>query len=456
LSSYYEQREKNLRHRRMNPIRRIINDWWDRLVGAAHDGSLSDQDEEYEAGRTSRDFMWNSIGQGAWGAVFPLLTIVVTQLVGPERAGMFSLAFVTANLLYIAGCYGVRTYQVSDLDEYHGFWDYQVNRIITCAAMLLVGFIYFTIRGYTGEMALMSFGILFFKAFDALGDVCEGRLQQVDKLYLGGVSMTIRSAAAFVIFTIVLLVTGDLGAASVGMAIAGLISFVAVTFPLTLLETPRSMSLSLRSVQFLFQECAPVFLALFLYAFIDNLPKFPMEGNLSYDNQLYFNALYFPAQMILIVIQLVYKPLLVRMANLWADETRRKKFDLIIIAMVVLIVVVTLISIGIMAWIGIPLLGILYGIDFEQFRELSYIMLIAGGLTACIDFLYQVVTILRRQRAIVGLYLITFVFSLVVLLLMINFVGLKGAVIGYLLVMLVLFVLLLREYIVQRRAFSRM
>ncbi len=240
------------------------------------------------------------------------------------------------------------------------------------------------------------------------------------------------------------------------MAIAGLISFVAVTFPLTLLETPRSTSLSLRSVKFLFQECAPVFLALFLYAFIDNLPKFLMEGNLSYDNQLYFNALYFPAQMILIIIQLVYKPLLVRMANLWADETRRKKFDLIIIAMVVLIVVVTLISIGIMAWIGIPLLGILYGIDFEQFRQLSYIMLIAGGLTACIDFLYQVVTILRRQRAIVGLYLITFVFSLVVLLLMINFVGLKGAVIGYLLVMLVLFVLLLREYIVQRRAFSRM
>ena len=308
----------------MNPIRRIINDWWDRLVGAAQDGSLSDQDEEYESGRTSRDFMWNSIGQGAWGAVFPLLTIVVTQLVGPERAGMFSLAFVTASLLYIVGCYGVRTYQVSDIDEFHGFWDYQVNRILTCIAMLLVGFIYFTIRGYTGEMALMSFGILFFKAFDALGDVCEGRLQQVDKLYLGGISMTIRSAAAFVIFTIVLLVTGDLGAASVGMAIVGLVSFVAVTFPLTLLETPRSSTLSLRSVKFLFQECAPVFLALFLYAFIDNLPKFLMEGNLTYDNQLYFNALYFPAQMILIIIQLVYKPLLVRMANLWADESRRK------------------------------------------------------------------------------------------------------------------------------------
>ena len=455
MTRYSEEREEYLRRRRMGPIRRIVNDWWDRLVGAAHDGSLADQDEEYASGRTSRDFMWNSIGLGAWGMVFPLLTIVVTQLVGVERAGMFSLAFVTANLLYILGCYGVRTYQVSDLDEFHGFWDYQAGRILTCAAMLLAGFVYFTVRGYAGEMWLMSFGILVFKTIDALGDVYEGRLQQVDKLYLGGISITIRSAAALVIFTIVLLVTGDLGFASVGMAIAGAASFACVTFPLTLLESPRSMSLSVRSVKYLLQECAPVFLALFLYALIDNLPKFMMEGSLSYDNQLFFNALYFPAQMILMIIGLVYKPLLVRMANLWADESRRRKFDYVIIAIGVLIVIVTLISIGFMAWIGIPIMSLLYGVDFEPYRQLSYIMLVAGGITAGIDFLYQVVTILRRQRAVIGLYLITFVFSIIVLMLMINMVGLRGAAIGYLLVMLVLFVLLLREYIVQRRGFSR-
>ena len=54
---------------------------------------------------------------------------MVTQLVGVEQAGMFSLAFVTGSLLMIVANYGVRTFQVSDLEEEHSFSDYQINRV---------------------------------------------------------------------------------------------------------------------------------------------------------------------------------------------------------------------------------------------------------------------------------------------------------------------------------------
>ena len=449
-------RKKQRRPRRVNPIRKLINDWFDRVMGAVSDGGLADQDEEYAAGRTSRDFAWNSIGQAAWGMVFPILTIVVTQISGAERAGMFSFAFVVANLLYIIGTYGVRTYQVSDLDEYHSFVDYQVNRIGTCLAMLLIGFVFCRVVGYEGEMLTMCLGIFAYKAFDALGEVYEGRLQQVDKLYLGGISLALRSVVAFALYAIALLVTGNLGIAAVAMAIGSGVTFLFVTFPLTLLETPRSMPLNLHSVALLFKGCFPVFLALFLYALIDNMPKFVMQGaNLPYDNQLYFNALYFPAQAILITVQLIYRPMLVKMAHAWADESRRSRFDLLIIGMVVLIIAITVAAALLMAWIGIPVMGFLYGIDFTPYSQLAIIMLAAGGLTAAIDFLYQVITILRRQQAVIGIYLITFGFSLLVLILMTTMMQIEGAIVGYLIVMAILFILLVREYIVQRLKFSR-
>lgn len=38
------------------------------------------------------------------------------------------------------------------------------------------------------------------------------------------------------------------------------------------------------------------------------MPKFVMEGTLAYKYQLYFNALFFPAQAILLSIGFVYKP----------------------------------------------------------------------------------------------------------------------------------------------------
>ncbi len=436
------------------PVHRLVNGWWDRLLGAASDRSFSDQEERYESHRTSRDYIWNTIGYTAWGMVFPILTIVVTQLSGVEQAGMFSLAFVTGTLLMILANYGVRAYQISDLSEKHSFVDYRINRLLTCAIMLLVGWGLCALRGYDAQMFSISMGVFIYKMVDGLADVYEGRLQQHDKLYLAGISQTFRSLVVFIGFIIVLAVTRDLGIASVAMAIVAIASLLIVTLPLALFETPKSRRCSLGSVADLFRDCFPLFAALFLYALIDAMPKFVMDGVLTYDNQLYFNALYFPAQAILIVAGFIYRPLLVRMAQAWADLDHRRRFDLFIVVMLALIVVITVIAVGVMGWIGIPIMSFLYGIDFSDFRDLSFIMLAAGGMTAGIDFLYQVITVMRRQKVVTKLYLVTFVASLIILPLLINFTGLPGAVIGYMIVMGILFVLLVREYIVERHASS--
>ena len=196
----------------------------------------------------------------------------------------------------------------------------------------------------------------------------------------------------------------------------------------------------------LLKQCFPLFVALFMYNLIDNMPKFVMEGALSYDNQLYYNALYFPAHAILLTSGFIYKPMLLKMANAWADPAKRKKFDLIIVVMFVIIVAITVVVAGAMSWFGLAIMSFLYGIDFEQYRGLCFVMLAAGGVTAGIEFLYQVITVLRRQRAVTKLYLITFGFSLFVPVLLVNFTGLPGAVIGYLIVMCILLVLLVSEY----------
>lgn len=450
-----ERRAAGGKERKPNFVTRQVNRWCNRLLGAVSERSLADQEEEYAAHRTTRDYVWNTVGVGAWGMVFPILTVVVTQLVGVEQAGMFSLAFVTGTLLMILANYGVRTYQVSDVSEEHSFSDYQINRWITCAFMVLVGAVYCMVRGYESQMFTISLGVYLYKMVDGLADVYEGRLQQVDKLYLSGISQAFRSVVVLVAFSLCLLITRNLAVSCIVMAVAAFATFLVLTFPLALFETPKSRKWNLGSIVELFRQCFPLFIALFLYAFIDNMPKFVMEGVLSYDNQLYFNALYFPAQGILLTVGFIYKPLLVKMANVWADPAKRKRFDLIIVVIMAVIVGVAGVTALGMAWIGIPVMSFLYGVDFEQFRGLCYIMLAAGGVTAAIDFLYQVITVLRQQRAVTKLYVITFGFALFVPILLVNFTGLPGAVIGYLIVMCILFVLLIWEYLRIRAALSR-
>lgn len=440
------KRSRNGKPRKKSFVTRKVEAWCSRVLGAVSGDGLAEQEAEYASGRTTRDYVWNTVGVGLWGMVFPVLTIVVTQLAGAEQAGMFSLAFVTALLLMFVGNYGVRNFQASDLDEEYSFADYQANRVLTVVIMLVAGITYCKFRGYTDQMWLMSLGVYLYKAVDALADVYEGRLQQVDKLYLAGISQAFRSAAALIGFSLALLITRNVGVSSIVMAVIAALTFVVFTFPLAQLETPKSRSANAKRVIALLKQCFPLFVALFMYNLIDNMPKFVMEGALSYDNQLYYNALYFPAHAILLTSGFIYKPMLLKMANAWADPAKRKKFDLIIVVMFVIIVAITVVVAGAMGWFGLTIMSFLYSIDFEQYRGLCFVMLAAGGVTAGIEFLYQVITVLRRQRAVTKLYLITFGFSLFVPVLLVNFTGLPGAVIGYLIVMCILLVLLVSEY----------
>ena len=446
-----------MRTRKRKPlwIERKVRMWGERILGAMSDGGLSAADEEFESNHTTQDFLWNTVGLTAWGVVFPALTVIITQLVGAEEAGKFALAFVAGQLLMIVANYGVRTYQVSDRSEAHSFIEYQVNRFITCAVMIAAGWVFCSLRNYDETMTTMTMAVFAYKMIDGLADVYEGRLQQMDKLYLAGISQTIRSVSALVFFSAFLLFTRSIGTASIAMAAAAAASLVFVTLPLALLETPRSGRFSLASLGRLFVHCAPVFLALFLYAFIDNMPKFMMEGTLPYENQLYFNALYFPAMTILMTVGFLYKPLLARMADAWNDLNRRHRFDLFIVVAIGVIVGMTAIGVALMAWIGIPVLTFLYGVDFEPFRKFSYLMIVAGGITGGIDFLYQVVTVMRRQAVVAKLYLIAFAFALVVPYMLIRVSGLEGAVMSYVIIMAILFVLLALEYIGVRLAYSR-
>lgn len=451
-----EMRDRQLKkkHRKRRPlfIQRMTNAWRTRLLNAIYAGSLSSQDAEYNEHAPTLDYLWNTTGTAVWGFVFPLLTIVSTQLVGAEEAGKFSLAFVVGTLLMIACNYGIRNFQVSDIEEDHSFASYQINRWLCGIVAIGIGILYTLLHGYDATMTWISLGVYVYKVIDGIADVYEGRLQQADKLYLAGISQTIRSLGVCIVFSLLLFITRSMMVAAIGMGIAAIVSLALLTVPLALLETEKSRGPAVSEIFSLFASCAPLFLALMLFNLIESMPKFVMEGALPYKNQLYFNALYFPAQAILLSIGFVYKPQLLRLSNIWANPNKRKRFDFIVLALIGIVIVIAALVGAFMAAVGVDLLGVFYGLDFERFRTLAYLMVAAGGITAAIDFLYAILTVLRRAGDVTRIYLIGFAASVVLPLVLVNTLGLTGAVVSYVAVMALLLVLLALEYIKIRRS----
>lgn len=454
-SSQATRRRRRERDREPDPIHRMVNAWWNRLLGVVYGGGFSTQEAEYEEHATRRDYLWNTLGTAVWGFAFPLLTIVSTQLVGAEEAGKFSIAFVTGTLIMIACNYGVRNFQVSDIDEKTSFASYQLNRWLCGALALGCGLMYSSARGYDAQMATIGLGVYLYKVIDGVADVYEGRLQQADKLYLAGMSQTLRSVGVIAVFSAALFLTRSTPIAAMAMGIAAIASLVLVTAPLALLETEKSRRVSLREVGHLFVQCAPLFGALFLFNLIESMPKFVMEGTLAYKYQLYFNALFFPAQAILLSVGFVYKPQLLRLSSIWANPRKRRRFDLIIVAVMALIVAITGVCAAFMAGPGIPLMSFMYGLSFERYRTLALLMVVAGGVTAAIDFIYAIITVLRHAGDVTKIYLICFAVSVVLPVILIKLLGLMGAVVSYLAIMALLLVLLIIEYAHIRQRIER-
>ena len=115
-----------------------------------------------------------------------LVLIIVTRVCGLEAAGLYSIAFATGNLFMYLGNYGVRNYQVSDVDEKFPFRSYILHRLLTVALMLLVAAVYCTYSllrgGYSSAKTMTVAAMCLLKAIDCLEEVLEGRLHQRGRL----------------------------------------------------------------------------------------------------------------------------------------------------------------------------------------------------------------------------------------------------------------------------------
>ena len=67
-----------------------------------------------------------------------VMLMVLTRACDLETAGVFTIAYASANLFLNIGNYGMRNYQASDVEPKYSFSTYALSRAITDMAMLTV------------------------------------------------------------------------------------------------------------------------------------------------------------------------------------------------------------------------------------------------------------------------------------------------------------------------------
>lgn len=377
-------------------------------------------------------FFWNIVGSlCSAGSSFYLL-MVVTRICGASQAGIFSIAFAIAQLMLTIGRYGMRAYQATDLREEFSFSTYLTSRLITSFAMIVSSVIYIIAGGYAIEKSAIIFFVCLIKMVDAVEDVFHGLFQQNFRMDVAGKLLAFRNIFTMLLFTIIILVFKNLVITCILTSLLSIIFCIFINMPFTVKFTNINFNWNFNNLKRLFIQCFALFAGSFLSLYIYNTPKNAIDKYMLNEYQTFYSILFMPSFVINLFSEFAFKPLLTNLAVYW-DKVEIRKFIYMIAKLISLIIFISFFVILISYFIGVELLSLIYSVDIRDYRIEFIFLLIGGTFSAGVNFLYNVLAAIRKQKTILTAYGVIAITATFASAFFVKIYGIQGASMAYLL-----------------------
>lgn len=375
-------------------------------------------------------YFWTVLAGMTYAGSSFLMSMVVSSFMGAAAAGVLAIAVSIGNQLVTVGYYNMRPFQVSDVREKYSFSQYAGFRLQTILLMLAVALVWVLAGGYRGEKMLAILFMAVFKVGESLSDLLEGRYQQKERYDVSCRGVFVKTVLYLLAFFLTLFLTKNLMGAIAAMAIVYLLSIWIIDRVLMPNFGGFSLEFSWKISRALMMECLPVFLNSFFMTYIANASKYAMDRY--YENEYLgiFNALYMTAFVVNLFSGFILKPMITPL-SLKYDQGDLHGFSEAVCRQGLIIAALTVLCIG-GAWLlGLPVLGLLFGLDLTGYKTALCIIVAGGAFTAVYQLLQYVVVIMRHQNgcllACISTAILTFIFTPV----LVRKYGILGGAVGY-------------------------
>lgn len=375
--------------------------------------------------------LWYTMGTMCSSATSFLLMIYVTRILGVDEASVFSISYSVGQLMLSIGWFGTRQFQVSDINEEFKFSDYLSLKLFMTIIMMVGCLIYSVFLHFNTYKMLVTFLYCLFLICDVFADLFSARFQQVDKLFLSGMSYIIRILGYNLVILFSLLCFKNL---IVAIVLAMIYSALELTFfDLQLIKRISQIKIEFHMDKIiqLIKNCFPLFISSFLTTFIVNVPKNAIELNFDSSVQTYYNIIFMPSYIINLFCMFIFVPLYTSIANTWLNSTK-DKFINTVVKLMIFDVLLSLVVFAGCYFLGIPLLELVYGVDLHSVKSSFLVLIVAGCFTSMNSILSYIFTVIRRQKFMIYIYVVAMVLAQVMVKTLTLNYGIFGASLDYL------------------------
>ena len=396
-----------------------------------------------------KDYIWNSLGSLLQSAISPVLLIVITRLNGIEDSGLFSFALSLSVVFWAVSLWGGRTYQVSDVKREFSSGGYVAVRFIASLIVAISAVVFCVLNGYNATKTGLIMILVTFKILESIADSLYGVLQIHHKLYVAGISLTMKAMLGFAAFMAVDIVTknviyGTLAILLVNVLIIFLYDILWVRRVEVINVSKKLCKEYIAQAVAIMKHTSAVFVVMFLTMFSLNIPRYFLDK--SHPDQIgYFGIMAMPITLLGLFISFIIQPNVVNLSELLVKR-KLKEFAQVVSKINHITFGIGVLSVVLSYLVGVWVLNTIFGININNFQLDLTIMVIGAAANAFVSIYVNLLIIMRRFKGQFYTLLLTDILAVVVSMCLIERLAMLGSVLVFMMISLLQVTLLLVIY----------
>lgn len=396
-----------------------------------------------------KDYLWNSLGSLLQSAISPVLLIVITRLNGIDDSGLFSFALSLSVVFWAVSLWGGRTYQVSDVKREFSSGGYVAVRFIASLIVAISAVVFCVLNGYNATKTGLIMILVTFKILESIADSLYGVLQIHHKLYVAGISLTMKAMLGFSAFIAVDIVTRNVIYGALAILLVNVLIILlydvlwvrrveAITANKKLLKEYTGQAVAIM------KHTSAVFVVMFLTMFSLNIPRYFLDK--SHPDQIgYFGIMAMPITLLGLFISFIIQPNVVNLSELLA-KGKLKEFARIVSKINHITFGIGVLSVVLSYLVGVWVLNTIFGININNFRLDLTIIVIGAAANAFVSIYVNLLIIMRRFKGQFYTLLLTDILAVAVSMCLIERLAMLGSVLVFMLISFLQLALLLVIY----------
>lgn len=275
-----------------------------------------------------KNMLWNAVGNLVYLGCQWLITVLVTNLGQFRDAGILSIAMSISATFQTIAMFGIRNYQVSDIDSQYSDTCYVSFRVISCLAAMLGCLGFSLISGYSGEALWATCLFMLFRLAENFSDVLHGIAQKNDRLDIAGKSFAIKGIGILAVFFAGYLLSKKL---IVGLLCMAIFSWTTTVFyDILVVRKLSTFGLIEKEKRWLSlaAKTLPLCVYLFFYAALSTIPKLILEKQCGEEILGAYSSIFAPALLISAAAGYFYTPFVTSFTNFYHEGDGKKFWSL--------------------------------------------------------------------------------------------------------------------------------